>query len=447
MRKLLLHLFAFSVLLAGCQKVENSTEAEVKVLPTEQSPRLTYQEAAAVAQKSIGWLEQNTKTRGKRGARTINHANTKAVVGDATRSGGEADTLMYVFNFANNEGFAMVATARDSEQLIAVTEQGNYTPGVETENEGFNMFARAAEEYVSTLAITPGPNYPDPNGPFYKIETQESQAATGPLLETKWEQKGIYGSLCPNIPYGVAGCVAIAMAQILVHHQYPASIALTYPNAPTSSLTLDWEGIELHTKTGFCSCGADSIAIHNQIAHLCRELGERVNMNYYDEGFNDKGEYVNPKSNAYSSTVPSALSGLGYSSNSSLIAYDLQTICSNIDGGKPVYMDGRRYTNEAETETRGHAWLIDGYMIVTTSCITYISPVSINGPWRIDNVTNSYAYYAHCNWGWNGTYNGYFSNGVFNIANAYQYDESHSIDHDFHYKCNLQMITNITPNI
>ena len=238
MRKLLLNLILFSMLLAGCQKVENSAEKEVKVLPTEElSPRLTYQEAAAVAQKSIGWLEKNAKTRSKRGTRTINHANTKAVVDNATRNGGEADTLMYVFNFANNEGFAMVATARNSEQLIAVTEQGSYTPGVETENEGFNMFARAAEEYVSTLAITPGPGQIDPGGPFYKIEYQEDYNTIGPLLTTKWGQSGIYGSECPNSPYGVAGCVAIAMAQIMVYHQHPASIAITYPNAPISSLT------------------------------------------------------------------------------------------------------------------------------------------------------------------------------------------------------------------
>jgi hypothetical protein len=33
--------------------------------------------------------------------------------------------------------------------------------------------------------------------------------------------------------------------------------------------------------------------------------------------------------------------------------------------------------------------------------------------------------YNHFNWGWNGSYNGYFSSGVFNPSQGYQYDESY----------------------
>lgn len=439
MRKLLLNLALFSMLLAGCQKAENS--AEVEILPAKQSPRLTYQEAVAVAQKGISWLEKSEKTRGKKGVRSINHSNTKAVVGGTTRSGEGADTLMYVFNFDNNEGFAMVATARDSEQLIAVTEQGNYTPGVDTDNEGFNMFARAAEEYVSTLAVTPGPGQIDPGGPFYKIEYQEEYDTVGPLLATKWGQSGIYGNECPNSPYGVAGCVATAMAQIMAYHQHPATMALTYSGAPTSSLTLDWDGIALHT--GDCSCGANSTTIHNQISYLCREIGERVDMDYNDAYTDENGTYYGPSSGAVSSDVPAALSGLGYSSNSTLIAYDLQTIRSNIDNGLPIYMKGAQIDDDKRV---GHAWVVDGYMTYTQMFITYISLASNNGPWRIDEIRYRYTYYPHCNWGWSGICDGFFNDGVFKTANAYQYDSSTGNSTSYNFHDELLIITNITPN-
>ena len=44
-------------------------------------------------------------------------------------------------NYADNAGFAVVSTTRSNENpLLVVTEAGNYTPGEETENEGFNMY-------------------------------------------------------------------------------------------------------------------------------------------------------------------------------------------------------------------------------------------------------------------------------------------------------------------
>lgn len=427
MRKLLLNLALFSMLLAGCQKAENS--AEVEILPAKQSPRLTYQEAVAVAQKGISWLEKSEKTRGKKGVRSINHSNTKAVVGGTTRSGEGADTLMYVFNFDNNEGFAMVATARDSEQLIAVTEQGNYTPGVDTDNEGFNMFARAAEEYVSTLAMGPG-DIVD-REPCYKIEYFDEYETVGPLLATKWGQGSPFGDECPN---GVSGCVATAMAQIMAYHQHPASISLTYSGAPISSLTLDWDGIALHT--GDCSCGANSTTIHNQISYLCRQIGKKVNMDYSEPD----------SSGARSERVPSALSYFGYITGEDLIDYNIQTIRSNTSAGKPVYMSGRRYTNEAKTKTSGHAWVVDGYITYTETFVTYISYSGSSGPWRPYETRYRYTHYPHCNWGWDGNCDGFFNDGVFNVANAYQYDSSTGNYGSYHYETNLQIITNITPN-
>lgn len=421
------------MLLAGCQKAENS--AEVDILPAKQSPRLTYQEAVAVAQKGISWLEKSEKTRGKKGVRSINHSNTKAVVGGTTRSGEGADTLMYVFNFDNNEGFAMVATARDSEQLIAVTEQGNYTPGVDTDNEGFNMFARAAEEYVSTLAVTPGPGQIDPGGPFYKIEYQEEYDTVGPLLATKWGQEYPYGVYCPNY---TVGCVATAIAQIMVYHQHPESISLTYSGAPTSSLTLDWDGIAQHHIVFSCPCPQN---IHDQIAYLCREIGQRVNMSYNPPG----GDFQGPTSGA---TLPNALSGihsLGYTTRNSASNYDINKIITNMNNSQPVFMVGSGPNANENNKQSNHAWVVDGCITYTQMFITYISLASNNGPWFIDEIRYRYTYYPHCNWGWNGDCDGFFNDGVFNTANAYQYDNG-SGSESINFNSSLQIIDNITPS-
>lgn len=70
-----------------------------------------------------------------------------------------------------------------------------------------------------------------------------------------------------------------------------------------------------------------------------------------------------------------------------------------LDGHYLLYVRG----NDSATGN-GHGWVVDGY-----KKYSYLS-------------ANPSEIYYHCNWGWNGMDNGYFSNGVFNVSDAYSYD-------------------------
>ena len=58
----------------------------------------------------------------------------------------------------------------------------------------------------------------------------------------------------------------------------------------------------------------------------------------------------------------------------------------------------------------GHAWVIDGY-----KKRKYVSS---------SGHVDKRQYLVHCNWGWGGCNNGYFSSGIFKTLSAVEFDFS-----------------------
>ena len=53
-----------------------------------------------------------------------------------------------------------------------------------------------------------------------------------------------------------------------------------------------------------------------------------------------------------------------------------------------------------------------------------------------------YEYLVHCNWGWDGSRDGYYYSGAFNTDNG---PEIRS-DSPYHFQYNLKIIANVSPN-
>lgn len=94
----------------------------------------TIQEAAEIARQSISMIKDGQS---RAGGRHFDITDVK--VGMSSKSRGANDTLMYVFNFDDNQGFSIVAYNKNVDGLIAVTEQGYYDPSVPTDNPGFEL--------------------------------------------------------------------------------------------------------------------------------------------------------------------------------------------------------------------------------------------------------------------------------------------------------------------
>lgn len=168
-----------------------------------------------------------------------------------------------------------------------------------------------------------------------------------PLLETEWNQDGAFNDQVPlscGNDEAPAGCVAIAIAQVMYHHNYPDEF--------------DWNAMDLTVGT-------------TESARLIADIGQKIGMNYDCAG-----------SGAKTKDIPNLLkTNYNYSSATYSSNINLTTMQSNISGGKPVILSGF-------SDTVDHAWVCDGY--ISTNMCTYTT------------------IRFHMNWGWGGSNDGWF---------------------------------------
>ena len=413
-------------MLTSCQKnvefiaFDESTNIEA----TLKSNRISLNEAIKIATDGIAMLESTNITRATT-SRRVDTNLIKYKIASATRAGEDADTLYYVVNYADNAGFAIVAATRTNENpLLVVTEKGNYTPDEETDNDGFNLYMDLLDIKMSARD---GGDRPRPGvdtgfdglGPFYDYDTHESNK--GPFLTVRWGQHDPYYMYCKTSSnqQALTGCVATAIAQIMSYHEYPITYTPTYSTSiPTQYLT--WSSIKNHIDTYNCYCSN-----HDAIGHLFREIGSKASIVYEvgNSSTSDLGAFL-------------GLTGFGYNANS-VSTYDYWTVKSDLDNNRPVYMSGRPSNSNIK-----HAWVIDGYKIITSTRITYF--ILDDGSQNITERLVSSERYLHINWGRDGNSNGYFQEGTFDTTEYYQLDIG--LYTDEYFDADLVIINGIYPN-
>ncbi len=359
--------------------------------------------------------------------RAIDPTRTRAFVKATTRS--EEDTLFYVVNFADSTGFALVeADTTSPTPLIAVTEQGNYSPG-EVTNTGFDDYIELLSQNstrehillpIDTTAI----------GRFISEMIEGPEIIVEPLLGVEWGQHGPYNELCYNtqtlLPTN-AGCVTTAIAQILSYYEYPTTLSLTHPyRGDLSSITLDWDQIKYHQNNSMSIYGC-WCADHTQLAHLYREIAERAGTVFTPDVENHiEAGYTNVN------VAPSVFSALGYTT-SAFQQYRWDAILTQLDQSKPIYLRGDVAEKETKPNLVGHSWIVDGYHYQSRILRTY-QEIYPGSPKRKFVRDDDYSIrYLHINWGNDGIGNGLFTPpNFFYEGNIYNY--------------NVLMITNISPS-
>lgn len=236
------------ICVVSCAKIDDESSAvapEQPARPTVLLPTRSYEEALSLARKSIALVDRG-QTRSAT-ARSIRSERGQCVTTPSTRSGAGSDTLMYVFNFENNDGFSVIAANRAVDPVLAVAEKGNYTYGEPTGVENFDFYMDAMAQ---SLAVIKPPKFDTirTTPKFKTVEVNESRSCD-PLIPVRWGQESPYGDYCSN---GYSGCVATAIAQIMAYYRFPASITTTYTDAPHAgeTIALNWTSmISFHTYT------------------------------------------------------------------------------------------------------------------------------------------------------------------------------------------------------
>ena len=394
----------------ACTKTEEAKSLAAQPETQEQriilAPTRSYDEALALAQQCIGIVDR-AKTRALR-PRVIRSTRGQCVTAPCTRNGeSQLDTLMYVFNFEDNNGFSIIAANRAVDPVLAVVEKGNYTYGEKTGVENFDFYM----DLLSSGLFPTKPPKPDTmiTLPSFKTVEVDIDRHCDPLVPVQWGQKGVFGAYAKN---GRAGCVATAMAQIMAYYRYPTSITTTYPNNEYTehskeTIALDWEDMIAYS-SGY------------QISALLREIGQKVHMDYSKPTVSE----------ADRTAVLSGFKAFGYSCASKLSDYDILPIRSALNEKRPVYVRG------TDPKKGGHAWVADGYVYKEKGTRYYELKLVDDGfskpyyDYVLVSSTVVLTNLIHYNWGWDGDYNGYFAT------------VNHCSPDIFNFK-GLQMITSI----
>ena len=229
------------------------------------------------------------------------------------------------------------------------------------------------------------------------LSSESDHAAIEPIITAQWYQREPYNLTCPEYLQtglrSITGCVATAMTMAMSHYRYPdhtikaipkytytgtyegVSTKITVP-AMSNNLFIDWANIVDYYDTLHPHSPAQDTAI----ANLMMYAGKSVKM-----------QYTPSSSGAYTYYVATALKTyFGYPQ--SVIHQQRESFTSE-EWDELIYNElasDRPVVYHGSTTTGGHAYIVDGY--------------DADG-------------YYHVNWGWGGSYDGYFLLDVLNPRN------------------------------
>ena len=162
------------------------------------------------------------------------NAPTKAAVELQNVSAEAGFDNLYIFNVKDGEGFVIVAGDDRACPVLAYSTESRWSqellpPAAREWLEGYSHAIQWAQEQQL-------------DNKAFQQEWANAMAGTStkgdervpPLVTTNWAQGRYYNALCPPAPehlsddHVTAGCVAVAMAQLMKHWNYPTHGRGTY---------------------------------------------------------------------------------------------------------------------------------------------------------------------------------------------------------------------------
>lgn len=264
-----------------------------------------------------------------------------------------------------NGGFAIVSNNDNNEQVLGWSS-ACYKD--DNKSEGFTWWLTAMDEVLQS----------NNNAVRYSLPKNVATEIQ-PMLTTEWGQGAPYNNMCPaDCP---SGCVATSMAQVMNYNKYPANGTGSYIDMDQaifidfSLATYDYANMTIanYSIMDYNQAQADAVAL------LMYHCGIAAQMNYAPSGS--------------SATSINAAKGMrenfNYNTNITSRMRDfyksslwMELLYNELNAGRPVIYGGADVNN-----TGGHSFVIDGY--------------------NTDGL-------VHVNWGWDGSYNGYYDVSLLN---------------------------------
>lgn len=286
---------------------------------------------------------------------------------------------LYVMNM-QPQGFVVVTAGRNVHPVIGYSFKGTFTKnGCPPQLEEYlnkmakqTVFAMQHKQAASREVNALWQHYRNTSADkLAKFEGRQVE----PLLTSTWDQGNPYNKMCPADPAGpgghcYAGCVATAMGQVANYFRWPlqGTGSYSYSCPPYGTLSVDYSEANYLWNRMPLYLGYTNIPVAEFLYHL----GVSVDMVYGPNGsgmYNHKAAYSLRTYFKYSPETQYV-----YRDSTSMDWDSL--LVSHLDQKIPMYYAGWSVPN-----INGHAFVCDGYQ---------------EGD------------YYHFNWGWSGSYDGYF---------------------------------------
>ena len=368
MKKKLPYFAAVALMLAACSSEEPMTPPTVENDAMGANPyRVSLTDALKNADALLGELGEGETTRSaERKVESVEYYSRPG-----TRALG-GDTLLYLVNYADDAGFALLSADSRLRPIYAISDEGSMSFSDTTYNKGLALFARGVESDVEN-AIASSPSISSPIDSLILMRRVVREVE--PLLnyyQSRMDQVYPYNMYCfdANGNSAYAGSAAVAIAAIMSYYKHPTSYAGYTFDWPSWNYGPNWGGVAL----------------------LINLLGDSNNLQM---------QYGNTSSTSLASRIYPTFINMSYNGHQDLQDFSETEICTILDNHSsnnlntmgPVLVTGqRRVTNGIV----GHAWVIDGYVQYEIN-----SPVIGEG-YVLEDVL------FHCVWGWGGKCNGYF---------------------------------------
>jgi hypothetical protein len=303
-------------------------------------------------------------------------------------------TLYYIFNISTG-GFVAVSAYDATPPVLCYAFSGKYNPGNQPEN--FKAWMEQYKRQISYAISTKAKGSEEISALwYYYLETPYSSLKPFhgreilPLTHSTWDQGTYYNEMCPADPAGpadhcVTGCVATTLGQLMNYFRWPESGtgSYSYECPPYGTLSADFESANYQWDLMETSLNHSN----PEVAELLFHAGVAVDMVYGPDGsgmYNHKGAYMLKTFFKYSPETQYVFR------DSTSMDWD-SLLVAHLDQDIPMY-----YAGWSVPDIMGHAFICDGY--------------------QGEN-------YFHFNWGWSGSYDGYFytdnltpGGNMFNLA-------------------------------
>ena len=335
----------------------------------------------------------------------IRTGKIKAITTSSSRS-NSCDTLLYIIDYENLNGYSLVSASLYGEALLAFIEEGKPEDALSPE---FSPIISLTENYIQNSS-----NASSIPSDFIRHKYEKKWVTTnqvGPKVEVRFGPDKWEAEYCPN---GDAGMEIIALAQALSYYECPKELSNGSP--------FDWSVIKLHDIAKHdhsYSIGNNNFELIPEECPLTDSEHLKLGAFIKDLGVKCDADYTSTKTTIDPISIVDALCqyvdnvnwSFGSIADDSLLDRTIENgigIVFGLDASDQIVL----------------VWVVDGYKDVDIYTNEYINKTqSPYFGWElIDSQKTGEGRYYHYNWGWYGKCNGYFNKKVFDPLNASEYD-------------------------